>query len=187
MLMSDPHEITDSEILERSIQEPALFAVLVDRYQQEFLRKIVYMLKNRDDAQDIVQDAFVKIYVHAKKFKARPGATCKSWMYKILLNTCYSHCKKKKREKMFFDQCTTEDLDLFSGGSDTESKIILDRVVTTLSKIPQAMANLISENLMQGQTYAEIAQSERVPEGTVRTRMHRAKKEFQKAFSIYGE
>ncbi|MDO8510293.1 MAG: RNA polymerase sigma factor [bacterium] len=186
--MSDEHSLSDNEILDRSVGEPALFAVLIDRYQKEFLRKIIGLIKNKDDAEDIVQDAFVKVYLNAAKFKARQDATCRAWLYKILLNTCFSYCKKRNRERRLALQMTPEDLDLLSEtGNEHQKFVTADRILSTLSRIPQAMANLLAEAFLDGKTYPEIALLEGITEGAVRTRVHRAKEEFKKAFTTYGE
>ena len=79
----------DVEILQESISQPTAFALIVDRYQSAFLKKAGYILRNDDEAEDAVQDTFVKIYANANKFVEREGASFSSWAYKILLNTCY--------------------------------------------------------------------------------------------------
>jgi RNA polymerase sigma-70 factor (ECF subfamily) len=91
----------DVKILQESINRPAAFALIVDRYQSAFLKKAGYILRNEDEAEDAVQDTFVKIYANANRFAAQEGASFSSWAYKILLNTCYSRYKKLKREGEF--------------------------------------------------------------------------------------
>src|SRR4051812_3634121 len=89
----------DEDVLYRSVEYPGAFGVLVDRYQKEFLRKVQRIVRNKDDAEDVVQDAFVKIYKNAHTFEVQEGAQFSSWAYKILLNTCFTFCKKRKREQ----------------------------------------------------------------------------------------
>jgi RNA polymerase sigma-70 factor (ECF subfamily) len=82
-------EIKDAEILQQSRDNPALFEVLVERYEEAFLRKARYILKDDEKARDVVQDAFVKIYLNAARYQPVPGASVKSWMYKVLVNLCF--------------------------------------------------------------------------------------------------
>ncbi len=181
------HDKSDSEILSLSLTEPSAFAVLVDRYQKDFLRKVEFILKNKEEAQDVVQDTFVKIYLNAKRFKVQEGATFKSWGYKILLNTCFTYCKKKKREKLFFENTPSEDLDLYRAHDETEDRLDLDLVKRVIARIPQALGNILTLNLLHGKSYETIAEDEGVTMGAIRTRMHRAKKEFKKEMNQYAK
>ncbi|MES2437233.1 MAG: RNA polymerase sigma factor [Patescibacteria group bacterium] len=183
----EPPLKTDAEWLALSIDHPSAFGVLVNRYQKEFLAKVTFMLKNKVEAEDIVQEAFVKIYINAKKFKVMEGASFKSWAYKILLNTCYTHCLKQKREKQFLNSMAGEDLDLFSAQDEFEKKMDLDRVLMVISKIPQALGRILTLNIVQGKSYEDIAVEEKVSEGAIRTRIHRAKNEFKKVSKLYAE
>ncbi len=186
----EPKEIkkerSDNELLQLSINHPSAFAILVDRYQKDFLRKITYILKNTEEAEDIVQDSFVKIYVNASKFKVQEGATFKSWAYRILLNTCFTYCKKKKREKQFLEY-VADDADLVFMGDEQEKKLDLDYVLSIISKIPVTLARVMKLNVVEGKTYEDIAEIEGISVGAVRTRMHRAKSEYQKAQNIYAK
>src|SRR3989338_2299425 len=79
-------ETRDEDILRTSVKHPEFFSVLIDRYQDAFLRKALSIIKSREDAEDIVQEAFAKIYLNASRFVLQDGASFKSWGYKILLN-----------------------------------------------------------------------------------------------------
>ena len=91
-------EAKDEAILTASLRNPNLFGVLVDRYQDAFMRSAQRVVKTREDAEDIVQEAFTKIYKNAKKFKKQEGIEFKSWAYKVLVNTCTRFIKKKKKQ-----------------------------------------------------------------------------------------
>src|SRR3989344_6165705 len=86
----------DEAILSASLRNPNLFGVLVDRYQEAFLRAAQRVVKTREDAEDIVQETFAKIYKNAKKFKKQAGIEFKSWAYKVLVNTSFSHYQRLK-------------------------------------------------------------------------------------------
>ena len=88
------NQYKDEEILAASLNKPALFKILVDRYQEAFIRKATGILRNHEEAEDIVQETFVKIYFHGKKFKKLQGIEFKSWAYKILVNTAISRYRK---------------------------------------------------------------------------------------------
>jgi RNA polymerase sigma-70 factor, ECF subfamily len=177
---------SDSELLALSVNHPSAFGIIVERYQKEFLRKITYILKSREEAEDVVQDAFVKIYMNASKFQVQEGATFKSWAYRILLNTCYTFCQKKNRDKQFLEY-VENDADLVFMENDFEKKVELDQIMSALSKIPVAFARLITLTLIEGKTYEDIGHIEHMTPGAVRTRMHRAKLELQKVLQHYAK
>src|SRR4051812_18052933 len=89
---------SDEELLALSVSHPSLFALLVRKYEQPFLRKALSIVKGQEEAEDVVQEAFTKIYINAAKFKKQEGAQFSSWGYRILINTALTHYAKKKKE-----------------------------------------------------------------------------------------
>lgn len=177
------NEASDSEVLAISLSEPQAFEVLVNRYRREFIRKAFRIVRDKDEAEDIVQDTFVRMYRHARKFKHQEGATFKSWAYKILTNTCFTYCKKRKRRNEFIARADDDMLEAFSLGSVEFEKILdVNQAVNAINKIPSILARMLTLSLA-GKSQEEIAKIEGIPIGTVRTRMHRAKKEVRKVMS----
>jgi RNA polymerase sigma-70 factor (ECF subfamily) len=179
----DTQQASDSEVLALAINNPIYFEVLVSRYQKEFLRKALRITRDKDEAEDIVQEVFVRMYKYAHRFKHQEGATFKSWAYKILTNTCYTHCKKKKRRNDFVTRADDDMLEIFSTGSkEFDAMLDLNQVKVAITKIPALLGRMVTLALL-GKSHEEIAALEHVPVGTVRTRLHRAKKEIQKIMS----
>ena len=87
----------DEELLRKSLDDPRLFGVLIDRYQTAFLRKAIGIVRSREEAEDITQEAFTKIYLNAGKFQKLPGIEFKSWAWRILVNTALTHYRKLKK------------------------------------------------------------------------------------------
>src|SRR3989344_9227290 len=100
IVTEEPQEYKDEELLTRSLGNPAYFKLIVEKYQAPFLRTALRVVKNREDAEDVVQDAMVRIYRNAEKFKTVEGATFKSWAYRILINTSINVYNKRKRERV---------------------------------------------------------------------------------------
>lgn len=172
---------SDNELLALSVTNPEVFEVLVDRYQEPFLNKITAMLRNREQVEDIVQDTFVKIYLNASKFEEQEGASFKSWGYKILINTCFTFCKKKKREREIFEMADQETLDLMRvSDSSQEDKLVMDEFLRAVSKIPNALGRVLKTAVISGKSHEAIAAEEGISLSAARTRLHRAKKEFKK-------
>ena len=90
-------DCSDEELLARSERHPSLFAAIVERYQAAFLRKASQVVGDQEEARDVVQETFVKIYRYAGRFEKQEGASFSSWAYKILMNTSFTHYQKRKR------------------------------------------------------------------------------------------
>lgn len=177
-------EKSDEEILSASIKNPDLFSIIVDRYQEAFLRKANYIIKNDPDtARDVVQDTFVKIYANAAKFQVQEGASFKSWGYKILINTCFTKYKKIKNEQVFLADLDTEIQELVPSKADSvlfEQKLDTDYVLSLISKLPVILGRPLQLYSVEGKSQKTIAKMEGISLGAVRARIHRAKKEIKK-------
>ena len=178
----DVSSITDEEVLTLSItKDPELFSVIVERYQDALLRKARSILKDETEAQDVVQEAFVKIYTKGARFKPVEGASFKSWAYRILINTALTAYRKTSRTRANiaseeFDEALLE----VAGNDFRESRLSYDVFFSVLSRMPQALASVLRRMVLLGQTPKDIALSEGVSTGAVRTRLHRARQSFEK-------
>lgn len=174
---------TDEEILERSVKNPHLFEGLVDRYEEAFLRKALYILKDREAAMDAVQDAFVKMYRNAARFTPEPGAGFKSWAYRILVNTCFTAYKKRKNEGVFLKDLEPEFQELVADRSITdeyEHELNRDEVRSFLEKLPEGLSLPMRLHFLEGKPHADVAAIMGISEGAVRARVHRAKAELRR-------
>jgi RNA polymerase sigma-70 factor, ECF subfamily len=178
----DLKEIKDEDILQRSIDSPSVFEEIVNRYQSAFLRKARALIGDREDINDVVQETFTKIYFNAGRFKIQDGATFSSWAYKILINTTFSHYRKFKRNEDRFANFETELLENFPdlSISDIEREELRDTVVRVLSNLPKKLSRVLTMQFLQGLSQKEIADKEGVSVNAIKTRVHRAKKEFKK-------
>lgn len=181
--VSSSGELKDEQVLKLSIDKPSFFSLLVDRHQSAFLRKAERILRNKEEAEDIVQETFTKIYINAGKFKEVPGASFKSWAYKILLNTTFSHCQKVKKERGHFVRIDEEFAEILGGlNAETPHKNeeLKDLILSTFSKIPAHLSRVLELHFLKDLPQEEIARMEGVSVGAIKTRIHRAKKEFRK-------
>lgn len=186
MFLEDTEVLTekkDEEILALSIAKPDIFSILVDRYQEAFLRKARSILGHEElSVEDIVQDTFVKIYANAPKFRTVAGASFKSWGYRILVNTCFTFYQKNKREKQFAFHVDDEIAEMVPDNSydKFEQKLDRDYLLSLLSKMPVMLARILKLYAIEEKSQEDIAKIEGISIGAVRTRIHRAKKELKK-------
>jgi|SRR3989344_4635616 len=175
-------EKRDEELLRLSIKHPHMFELLIDRYEDAFLRKAQSVIRGREDAEDIVQETFAKIYVNAAKFTVQEGASFKSWGYKILMNTSFTHYQKRKRD---WQGTSGLDPELYEMLPDRHSRQfekqeVVDYLVSVLSRMPDHFARILTLHFIDELPQKDIAKREGISVGAVKTRIHRAKKEFKK-------
>ena len=169
----------DAEILKDSQDYPWMFRMLVDRYQEAFLRKGLYILRSRDIAEDAVQDTFIKIYKNARKFSGKQGASFQSWAYKILINTCYDYASKKVVSSGRIKLMNFSDLDASGGVEFFSDKEKASFVQSVLTRLPQRLSRLLSLYFFEDKSYEEIALLERISLSAVRSGLYRARRQFK--------
>lgn len=172
--------LPDEEVLFRSQKDPRVFEVIVERYQEAFVRKAKQLLSTREDAEDAVQETFAKIYIHAGKFEVKDGATFKSWGYKILMNTCFTHGKKKKLHKERFSLIDPEFEHMIADRDDRFSSYTMkEYILSVLSRMPDSLGKVLEDYYIKGVPQKELADDEGVSISAIKTRIHRAKKVFR--------
>lgn len=174
-------ELSDEEVLTRSEGEPWLFAVLLERYQDAFLRKARSILHNELDAEEVVQDAFTKIYMNAHRFEVREGAKFSSWAYTILINTAltrYQKCVKEGKRTMLLDAEYEQRLiDLKQHGRLDEDRDAISRI---LDRMPGHFARVLRLHYLERWSHKDIARETGETVGAIKARIHRAKAYFRK-------
>ena len=177
-------EDKDEDILLASIESPSLFAKLVRKYEEPFLRKARSIIRDEKEAEDIVQEAFLKIYLNAKKFKKQEGAQFSSWGYRILINTALTHYAKRKREGMVRAELDPEIFELLPDTSveQFQHKELQGEIASVLAKMPPLFASALTAFFIDGKPQEDIAREEGVSVGAIKTRVHRAKKEFERIY-----
>ena len=180
----DLNTLSDAEVLARSKREPELFAVLVRRYEAALLRRAKVILKSPEDAEEVVQDAFTKMYLYADKYQPQEGASFSSWMYTILNRVAYTKYAAKRKE---WEKTATLDPEHYESLPDARAEFledlsIRDEVIAALSKIPETAAKLLRLQFIEGKSQEEIAEAENLSIPAVKTRIHRAKKLFKQAY-----
>ena len=89
--------IPDQHYIDKILQgETNAFAVVADRYKDMIFTLALKMIKNREEAEEVAQDTFIKIYNSLGKFKG--DSKFSTWIYKIAYNTCLDRLKKNKKE-----------------------------------------------------------------------------------------
>ena len=176
--------LSDAEVLARSQMEPELFAILVRRYEAALLRRARTILHSLEDAEEVVQDAFTKMYLYADRYTPQEGATFSSWAYTILNRVAYTKYRVKTIERGRRAELLPEH---YESLPDTRAEFLEDlsirnEVLAALAKVPETAARILRLQFIEGKTQEEIAESENLSIPAVKTRVHRAKRLFKKAY-----
>jgi RNA polymerase sigma-70 factor, ECF subfamily len=182
--VTDDREATSDETLCRRIaaRDDAAFDLLVARYQGRAYRLAWSLLRNAEDARDVSQEAFIRVWEAAERF--RGDARFSTWFYRILVNACLDH----KRRGRWWTRLVTRDADRDADASLVEQQPAPgpdpgDQVseAQTMARLWTAVHRLSAQQraavILYAQEHlstAEIAEVLRVAEPTVRVHLHRA-------------
>ena len=175
----------------------ARFTELTMEYMSPLYTAALRMTRNPADAEDLVQETFLKAYRAFDRFEE--GTNLKAWLYKILTNTYINSYRSAKRRPEKADVEDVEDLYMFrrlselqglETGRSAEDEVLEhitdDEVKQAIESLPDTfrMAVLLAD--VEGFSYKEIAEITDVPIGTVMSRIHRGRKALQKALTEYA-
>ena len=164
--------------------DAAAFGVLVRRHQDRLYNTVYRLIGNAEDAQDVVQEAFLNAYQSLENFKG--DALFFTWLYRIAVNTAIS-LKRKQRVVLRIDggrngEPGIEPADTSEQnqpGHAIEQAEQARRIRKALNRLsPEHRAVLVMKD-MEGQKYEAMAEVLEVPIGTIRSRLHRARLELR--------
>ncbi len=174
---------SDVEIIQKALVEVDFFSCLYERYEERLLRYIKRLAHVGDDeAADILQDAFIKIWKNLNAFDQ--DLKLSSWIYRIVHNQTISSLRKKQSFGQAARVEWSEKLDaILPDDSYVNSAEIPENLIATeeiLSRMPLPYKEVLVLKFLENMSYEEISDVLKIPEGTVATRINRAKKAFKK-------
>jgi RNA polymerase sigma-70 factor, ECF subfamily len=190
--------ITDDLSLVRRAQEgdSRAFGLLIERYQRKVYAVAFGMLKDPEDARDISQEAFVKVYKYLDHFKGE--ASFYTWVYRITANLCIDAVRKRgpsRGENVEFDESIaldTSEANLGSlGNFETNPqklslrKELAEKLQEALQQLPEKHRAILLMREVEGMSYEDLAESLEIPKGTVMSRLFHARAKVQKILSEY--
>ena len=175
----------------------ANFTELTMEHMPSLYTAALRMTRNPADAEDLVQDTYLKAYRAFETFQE--GTNIKAWLYRILTNTFINSYRAKKRRPEETDIDDVENLYLYrrlgglegaSSGRSAEEEV-LDRFTETdikeaLESLPEQFRIAVLLGDVEGFSYKEIAEILDVPIGTVMSRLHRGRRALQKRLYDFG-
>ena len=177
--------------------DQAAFSELAMEYMPSLYSAALRMTRNPSDAEDLVQETYLKAYRAFGGFQA--GTNLKAWLYRILTNTFINSYRSKKRRPEQTDIEDVEDLYLYrrlgglegaAAGRSAEDEVMDlftdDEVKQALESLPEQFRIAVLLADVEGFSYKEIAEIVDVPIGTVMSRLHRGRRALEKALYEFG-
>ena len=185
--MTDPigaQNLSDAELVKLALENQNDFLYLVDRYKGKLLNYIRRLTNvNEDDAEDILQEVFIKVYLNLNDFNS--DLKFSSWIYRITHNQVISsHRKLKARPEGYAvnidDQAALDlaaDIDIIAGA---DLGIMKGNIAKILSGMDDKYRDILVLKFLEEKSYQEISDIIRKPAGTVASMINKAKQEFRK-------
>lgn len=196
-LQSEPRDTEPAD--KPDLTDPAQLRGLFEEQALPFLDQLyaaaMRMTRNPSDAQDLVQETFVKSFASFKQFEQ--GTNLKAWLYRILTNTFINTYRKKQREPY---QGTIDDLEDWQMGGAESTTAMSSRsaeaeaidhlpdsaVKDALQSIPEDFRLAVYFADVEGFSYQEIAEIMKTPIGTVMSRLHRGRRLLREMLAGYA-
>lgn len=176
----------------REGDETAL-APLVDKYKRMVHRLALQITKNQEDANDVMQETFIKVYQSIHTF--RQEAAFETWVYRIAVNEALNFVKRRERrresplsnaQEIDFDLSVRQQAEMVNDPQIHAEKAELRRWVTkAVNSLSLKHRIVVILHELEGLTHAEIASILNCSEGTVRSRLHYARKQLRTLLKPY--
>lgn len=176
---------TDEELIER-FQHGDLYAfdLIVKRYKNQLLNFIFRFLGNQEEAEDLVQETFLRVYKNRRAY--RKVAKFSTWIYTIAGNLAKTELRKRKRRKIFsitdlgYEEKDYEISDVAFSPEDQVNGLITEEIVQReIEGLSPKFREVIILRDIQELSYEEISKIVRIPLGTVKSRVNRGRLKLQ--------
>ncbi|MBE2248749.1 MAG: sigma-70 family RNA polymerase sigma factor [Myxococcus sp.] len=176
------------------------YKLLVERYQRKVYGVALGMVKDKEEARDVAQEAFIKVYKYLEHFKG--DASFYTWLYRITVNICIDVLRKKGSTRgtdhLEFDESVRMDVSEANIGAlgtrlgTNPQKAALrrelaDKITAAIGQIPETHRQILLLREVEGMSYEDLARTLDIPKGTVMSRLFHARLKMQKILSGYLE
>ena len=177
---------TDENYIERVLNgDKSSYALLVERHKNMVFTIANRMLRNREEAEEVAQDAFLKAYKSLKKFKKESKFS--TWLYKIVYNQCISELRKKKRPVHSIDDEENHNTDIEDTYNkvdkleDKDRKYYLEKAINLLSEDDRMIVTLYYHNELSTEEIAEILN---MSVSNVKVKLYRSRKKLYDSLHV---
>lgn len=188
----------DRELVQR-VQDGdhAAFRQLFERYHRRAFAVALGVVKNKQDALDIVQDAFIKVHRHIGSFQG--SSSFYTWLYRIIMNLAIDQVRKGRHQKdSEFDERVARDSGDVAGDGTMLPRMLdsnpsktavrrelSEKIQAALQELPEYHRAVILMREVEGLSYEEMSKIMKVPKGTIMSRLFHARRKMQEALEGY--
>ena len=180
----DLAELSDEDVMERcAMGSEAGFRVLVQRYRTRIMNLVCRFINDRDRAEEISQEVFLRVFRNRERY--RKSGKFSTWIFTIAVNLTKNEIRSRVRHRGTFSLDALEEESGGQGATFPDGKALPDedlnayeigeKVAEALRKIPARYREAVVLRDVEGLSYEEVGQILRIPGGTVRSRINRAR------------
>ncbi len=186
--------IDEKELIQKSIDGDAMaFEQLVQRYDRRVLSMALKYLNNEDDAKDVYQEVFIRVYKSLKNFKHQSEFS--TWLYRITANACFTYqTKTQKRKQVPLEPSENEEENLLYNKADTgtpgpdkvyQNNELSKEIEKALNKLSPKQKMIFTLKHYEGQKIREISDMLNIKEGTIKKYLFEASHKMRVLLSGY--
>jgi RNA polymerase sigma-70 factor (ECF subfamily) len=168
------------------------FQKLLDIYSENIYNLCLSILQNQEDAEDATQEVFSTIFLSIKEFKGESKLT--TWMYRITVNKCQEHIRKKNRKKRFGFVTSIENSEnvqlspsFLHPGIELENKERASILFSAIDRLPENQKIAFTLHKIEGIAYEYVAIAMKLSLSSVESLLFRAKQNLKKSLGDYYE
>jgi RNA polymerase sigma-70 factor (ECF subfamily) len=170
--------VTDRELMEKVRQrDDYAFEELVNRYKRKLFNLIYRLINDRNEAEDILQETFLRVYREREKYD--PQFCFSTWVYTIALNLTKNELKKRSRFK-FLELSIIKNDKIYSSEDKQNDSGLKNLLEDIMNKLPVKYKTALVMREINQLSYEEMSDILKVPLGTIKSRVNRARRMLQK-------
>ncbi len=178
--------LTDNELVVRCLQQDEYaWQILVERHSHRVLNIAFQFTGRREEAEDLAQEIFLRVYRSLRRFDL--STRFLPWLVRVSRNLCIDEYRSRAREKaaLVGEEPDPERTPDQAPGplKNLEKRELEMRIRSGLERLPEELRTALVLRDLQGLSYTEIAEALELPEGTVKSRIHRGRMELARILS----
>jgi len=190
----DAQELTDKAVLMQAMDDQSRLSILVNRYRTPLYNFVCRFVRDRETAEDIVQETFLRCLRHSHQYPAIEQVS--TWLYTIAGNLAKTELRRRKRwhwvpigpadeedRGTFFEPVSAEQLP----GEMSDTRTVQGSVYDAVDELPQEFREAVRLRDLKGLSYDEIAHTIDCPVGTVKSRVNRGRLRLQQSLKGLAE
>jgi len=173
-------DVPDDDLVERCrAGDESAFAELVDRHKRTVFGLIARLTPDRNQVEDLAQEVFIRVHRGLPYF--RGTARLSTWIYRIVINLC-GEARSRRRPAASLDETDEHGRKKHEPGAHDPAYRELefrDRLEKAMAELPENYRVLVAAHYLEGVKYEDLAEALELPLGTVKTHLHRAKRQLR--------